>query len=102
MGYGLKAIYCRAPIAVYIICAASQENQIFAYAKTKVQISCAVTAQLISAFVFATRIVQILFFNPKFQASSLFLRLYRPVCVAPGRKPKRPVFLRPGSYRGAP
>ena len=29
------------------------ENRIFAYAKTKAQISCAVTAQLISAFVFA-------------------------------------------------
>ena len=38
------------------------------------QISFAVTAKLISAFVFATRIVQFLFFlNPKFQASSLLL-----------------------------
>ena len=47
-----------------------------------------VTAKLISAFVFATRIVQFLFYlNPKFQASSSFLRLYRPVCVGPGRKP---------------
>ena len=37
--------------------------------KIKVQISCAVTAQLISAFVFPTRIVQFLFFlNLKFQA----------------------------------
>ena len=45
--------------------------EIFAYAKTKAQISCAVTAQLISAFVFATREVQFLFFLiPKFQASS--------------------------------
>ena len=35
-----------------------QENWIFAYAKTKVQVSCAVTAQLISTFVFATGIVQ--------------------------------------------
>ena len=43
----------------------------FAYAKTKTQISFAVTAKLISAFVFATRIVQSLYFlNPKFQASS--------------------------------
>ena len=33
-----------------------------AYAKTKVQISCAVTAQLISAFVFAIQTVQFLFF----------------------------------------
>ena len=48
-------------------------------AKTKTQISFAVTA---------TRIVQFLFyFNPKFQASSSFLRLYRSVCVGPGRKP---------------
>ena len=40
---------------------------VFAYAKTKAQISCAVTTQLISAFVFATQIVLFLFFiNPKF------------------------------------
>ena len=44
--------------------------------------------QLISAFVFATRIVQFLFYlNPKFQAFSSFLCLYRPVCVGPPRKP---------------
>ena len=51
--------------------------------KTKAQISFAeadVTAKLISSFVFATRIVKFLFFlKPKFQASSLFLKLYRPV-----------------------
>ena len=59
-----------------------------AYAKSKTQISFAVTAKLISAFVFATRIVQFLFYlNPKFQASSSFLCLYRPVCVGPVRKP---------------
>ena len=46
------------------------------------------SAKLISAFVFATRIVQFLFYlHPKFQASSSFLRLYRTVCVGPGRKP---------------
>ena len=56
-------------------------------------------ADLISAFVFATRIVQFLFYlNPKFQASSLLLSLYRPVCVGPGRKPRRPVSSRRGSY----
>ena len=39
-------------------------------------------------FVFATRIVQPLFYlNPKFQASISFLCLYRPVCVRPVRKP---------------
>ena len=58
------------------------------------------TAKLISAFVFATRIVQFFFYlNPKFQASSSFLSLYRPVFVGPGRKPRRPVFSRCGSYK---
>ena len=39
----------------------------------------AVTAKLISAFVFATRIVQFLYFlNPKFPASSHLLCLYSP------------------------
>ena len=43
-----------------------RENQIFAYAKTKAKISFTVTANLIRAFVFATWIVQFLFFlNPK-------------------------------------
>ena len=70
----------------------------FAYAKTKSQISFAVTAKLISAFVFATRIVQFLFFlNPKIQASGHLLCLYRTVCVRHGWKPRRPVFLRHGS-----
>ena len=51
------------------------------------------------AFVFATRIVQFLFFlNPKFQASSLLLSLYSPVCVGPGRKSRKPVFSRRGSF----
>ena len=46
-----------------------------------------VTAKLISAFVFATRIVQFLFYlNPKFQAPSFVLCLYRLVCVGPVRK----------------
>ena len=56
------------------------------------------TAKLISAFVFATRIVQSLFYlNPKFQAYSHLLWLYSPVCVGPGRKPRRPVFSERGS-----
>ena len=54
--------------------AASWENQQSAKAKTKAQISFAVTAKLISAFVFATRIVQfLLYLTPKFQANSSFL-----------------------------
>ena len=60
----------------------------------------AVTAKLISAFVFATRLVQSLYYlNPKFQASSHLLWLYMPVCVGPGRKPRRPVFSERGSYQ---
>ena len=38
------------------------KKRLFAYAKTKTQISFAVTVKLISAFVFATRIVQYLLF----------------------------------------
>ena len=67
--------------------------------KTKTQISCAVTAQLISAFVFAILIAQSLYYlNPKFQASSHLLLPYSPVFVGPGRKPRRPVFSERGSY----
>ena len=53
-----------------------------------------VTAQLISALVFATWIVQPLFnLYSKFQASSIFLRLYRPVCVKPDWKILKTGFL---------
>ena len=75
-----------------------EKNWLFAYAKTKTQISCAVTAQLISAFVFATWIVQSLFYlNQKFQASSHLPWLYSLVCVGPGLKPRRRVFSQRGS-----
>ena len=58
------------------------------------------TAKLICAFVFATRIVQSLYFlNTKFQASSHLLWLYSLVCVGPGRKPRRLVFSQRGSYQ---
>ena len=57
------------------------------------------SAKLISAFVFATRIVQSLFFlNTNFQASSHLLWLHSLVCVRPGQKPRRPVFSQRGSY----
>ena len=70
----------------------------FCKCENKTQISFAVTAKLISAFVFATRTVQFLYYlNPKFQASSHFLWLYSLVCVGPGRKPRRPVFSQRGS-----
>ena len=69
--------------------------------KQKTQISCAVTAQLISAFVFAIRIVQSLYYlNPNFQAAKHLLWLYSPVCVGPGLKPRRPVFSERGSFYG--
>ena len=66
----------------------SLEYQQSAYAKTKTQISFAVTAKLISAFVFTTWIVQSLYFlNTNFQASSHLQWLYSLVCVIPGQNP---------------
>ena len=62
----------------------------FAYTKTKTQISFAVTAKLISTFVFATWIVLTL--NTKFHVFSHLVWLYSPVCVRHGRKPRRQVF----------
>ena len=67
--------------------------------KTKKQISCAVLAQLISAFVFAIRIVQSLYYlNSKFQASSHLLWLHSSACDGPGRKPRGPISSQRGSY----
>ena len=40
--------------------------------------------------------------NTKFQASSHLMRLYSPVSVGPGRKPRRPVFSQQGSYEPGP
>ena len=61
----------------------------FSYAKTKTQISFAVTAKLISAFVFASRIVEFLYYlNPKCHASCYRLWPYSPVCVGSGRNPE--------------
>ena len=57
------------------------------------------TAKLINAFVFATRIIQSLYFlNLKFQNSSHLVLLYSRVCVGPGPKTRRPVFSQRGSY----
>ena len=71
----------------------------FCICETKTQISFAVTAKLISAFVFATRTVQSLYFlNAKFQTSSHLQWLYSPVCVGPGRKPRGPIFSERGSF----
>ena len=55
-------------------------------AKTKAQISFEVTANMISAFVFALRIVQVLYFlYPKFSVSNHLVQL---ACVGPVRKPR--------------
>ena len=84
--------------SAYIKWTSLWENRLFAYAKTKTQISFAVTVKLISVFVFATRIVQSLYFlNPKFQASNHLMWLYSPACIGSGRKPRRPVFSERGS-----
>ena len=40
----------------------------------------------------------IYYLNPKFQPSSHLLLPHSPVCVRPGRKPRRPVFSERGSY----
>ena len=57
-----------------------------------------VTAKLISAFVFAIRIVQSLWYLiTNFQASCHLLWLYSPVCVGHSRKPRRPLFSQRGS-----
>ena len=61
--------------------------------KAEVQISCPLTAQLISTFVFTTLVVQSLYFlNPKFQASNHLLWLHSQVCVKPDQKHQRQVF----------
>ena len=58
----------------------------------------ALIVKLISAFVFTTRIVQLLFFlNSKFQAFYLLLQLYSLVCVGPGQKLKLLLFSCTGS-----
>ena len=68
------------------------ESSILDIGKLKFDLSKLVTAKLISAFAFATRIVQFFFFlNPKLQASSHPLWLHRQLCVAPCRKPRSPV-----------
>ena len=55
------------------------------YAKTKTHINFAVTAKLISAFVFTTGTVHFFYFlNQKFPASSCLLCLYSQVFVGPG------------------
>ena len=78
---------------IYVMSLVMRKLAFRIYAKTKMQISFALTAKLISAFLFTTRIVQSLYFlNPKFQASSNLvavqpgLWLYSPVCVRPGWK----------------
>ena len=64
----------------------------FCICENKTQISFAVTAKLIGGLVLDIRIVQFLFYlNTKFQASGHLLSLCSPVCVRPGRKPRRPV-----------
>ena len=65
--YSFEKKICKA----YYLLSRVVRKRPFSYAKTKTQISLAVTGKLISAFVFATWIAQYLFYlNPKFQASS--------------------------------
>ena len=67
-----NVIKCLNNYTFYKISCIMRKPTFFICKKTKVQISCADTAQLISAFVFATKIVQSLcFINLKVQASYL-------------------------------
>ena len=86
------------PVSVINKMGLVMRKPVFCICENKTQISFAVTAKLISAFVFTIRIEHSLYhLNSKFQASSHFLWLYSLVCVGPGRKPRRPVFSQRGS-----
>ena len=64
---------------------------------------CRSAAELISTFVFATYIVQSLYFlNPKSEACSHLLSLYSQVCVEHDRKPRRQVYSCRSSNKMAP
>ena len=72
--------------------ASASESQQSAYAKTKTQISCAVTAQLIRAFVFRSIDSTMLHLTKSEISCSYFLCLYRWVCVNPDQKTRLLVF----------
>ena len=86
----ISIFFCLLPRYVHVLYEPRCEKTgFFAYAKTKTLISFAVTAKLIKAFVFATLIVQSLYFlNPKFLASNHLLWLYSPLCFGPVRNPE--------------
>ena len=85
-----QAVWQSTEVKSVAIRAVSWENQRFVYEKTKMQISFAVTAKLISAFVLGIWIVQYLYFlNTKFQTSSHLQWLYKLVSVRPGQNPQR-------------
>ena len=63
-------------------------DQLRGYREADLRLCFRLCKLLVSAFVFATRIVQSLYFlNTKFHASSCLLLLCSSVCVEPGRKP---------------
>ena len=73
---------------IYVLSHVMRKTSFCIYVKVKAQITFAVTEMLIISFVFATRIVQFLYFlNLNFRASSHLLCLYSSVCVGPVRKP---------------
>ena len=73
-------VFRMAPFHLLVV----REKWLFAYTKTKMQISCAL---LTSPFVFAAQKEQSCFFlNPKFQVSNHLLWPHEPVCTKPGHK----------------
>ena len=80
-----KILTLMSKINIYEIC--HEKNNIL-HKRKQAQISFAVIGKLISTFVLATRIVQLLYFlNPKFPASYHLTCLYSSVCVGPVQKP---------------
>ena len=78
----------------------SQENQQNAWAKTKAQISFAVTMMLISAFVFTTQIVQSTFLPQNFKLLAISCNCTGQFVsdMVKKKKQQRPVFSRCSSF----
>ena len=86
---------------LYLLFEPHHEKTVFLHIRKQSHRSAA--QSLISTFVFTTQMIQSLcFLNPKFQASNHLLRLYSPICVGPGRKPRRQVFSWRGSFYSIP
>ena len=88
-------LHCYFVSRLVFIRASHEKTRLFAYTETKMQISCANTAQIAEhCLCFCFTDSKIFFFNQKFQMSDFLLCLSRPVSVRPGQKPQRLIFLK--------